>query len=115
MASLALPRGQHLDIYHEQWTPAMKLAIQGPLDSCTRLNRVSQAYHKAPQQMPPVVEAEGLTFEVSHARYRHPHTGRRLSDSLYMPVELHHTKHFTRSVNFVAASLKAAGSQRYVP
>lgn len=93
----------------------MKLAIQGPLDSCTRLDSVSSLHQKAPQQMPPVVEAEGLTFEVFHARYRHPHTGRRLSDSLYMPVELHHTKHFTGSVNFIAASLKAAGSQKYVP
>lgn len=42
----------------------MKLAIQGPLDS----------------------------FEVSHARYRHPHTGRRPSGNLCMPVEFRHTE-----------------------
>lgn len=93
----------------------MKLAIQVPLDSCTRLNRISSVHQKASQQMPPVVEAEGLTFEVSHARYRHPHTGRRPSGSLYMPVKLHHTKHFTWSVNFAAAFLKATSHRNTCP
>lgn len=65
-------------------------------------------HQKAPQQVPPVVEAEGLTFEVSHARYRHPHTGHRPSGSPYMLVAFHHTKHF----NGQSTSLKAAGRSR---
>jgi hypothetical protein len=93
----------------------MKLAIQGPLDSCSRLNRVSRVHQDAPQQVPPAVGAEDLTFEVSHARCRHPHTGRRPSGSLCMPVAFHHTKHITLVSQIRGGHFEANKSQRDMP
>lgn len=47
--------------------------------------------------------------------YRHPHTGRRPSGNLCMPVEFHHTRYITLVSQRRDSHFEGNMSQRYVP